>query len=206
MYHYFIEANGKHWELIREIPNQEYQKMIGTQTLLKQMKTENQGMAPCLAKEQYVNYANYITILNEFDQKENVYLLESEDKFSELAEESNRDNYKYVLCKLELSLAKELVCKYMKSQEHCVKILYYGESFKERLKDIAVEMDRESMVKIVEHSSIQFENNHYTRAMAEILYEEDAIYSVLVLKDVPNQRIKEIEHDYKFYLNALCKR
>ncbi len=144
-----------------------------------------------------------ISAANEFDDEDNIHLISTESEFSK--EYVEQAEFPLNFTHLFIPLCKELLVMHFKNNAGPIKVLYYGNAYKQRLKDFALEIKKEAADKISSSHVIDLYGQKLIRAIYIIHFDTGNLYALFIDAKIKQPEQKNIINTCSKYLQVLCK-
>lgn len=151
-----------------------------------------------------ISCAKIIEFANEFDNEDNIRIIENEDEINE--EFWNRPTKTLNFVYLMVPICKEILAIYFKNNIRSIKIIFYGNKYRDRLKNFGIETTAAISEKISQSQFINLAGQSMVRLIYNLEITNGDMYAVLADARFKQSEISELSNDCSCYLKALCKK
>ena len=144
-----------------------------------------------------------INIANEFDDEDSIHIISSDTEINRTYFEQSEFPLNFT--HLFIPLCKEILIMQFKNNAGPIKVLYYGNAFKNRLNQFAFEINKETAEKIASSYVMDLCGQRLIRGVYRIHLDTGDLYALCVDARIKQPEQKNVIDNFSKYLKVLCK-
>ncbi len=148
--------------------------------------------------------AKIIEFANEFDNEDNIRIIENEEEINEEFWDQPTKTLNFV--HLMVPICKEVLAIYFRNNIRSIKIIFYGNKYRDRLKNFGIETNATIAEKISHSQFVNLAGQNMVRLIYTIEITNGDMYAVLADARFKQAELSELRDDCSCYLKALCKK
>ena len=144
-----------------------------------------------------------IEVANEFDNEDDIRIIANEDEIDKEFWEQPSKTFNFV--HLMVPLCKDVLSIHFRNNIAPIKVIFYGKTYKERLKSFGIETTEEIAQKISRSQFVSLAGQNMIRLIYRLEITNGHMYAVLADARFSHAETSELCTEYSRYINALCK-
>ena len=146
---------------------------------------------------------NIISVANEFENEDTVRIIANNEDLDEAFWNQPTKTINFV--DLMVPVCKKVLLSFFRNNLRLVKVVYYGDKYKNRLESFSYEINQENAQKIAQEDVITINGQKMIRLICEIELSNGNMYAVLADSRLGFKKLRELGSDCEKYLKAICK-